>query len=63
MRDSKELAVHEVHVVKKSGDGVPLTVSVTVGPYELGLSFMTSVKKAPRVGDMVRVTYEWGEDE
>lgn len=63
MKNVMELAVTEVRVVTKSGDGTPLTVGVTVGSDVLGLSFTTSVKKAPRVGDIMRVTFEWGEDE
>jgi hypothetical protein len=63
MKNVMELAVHEVRVVTKSGDGTPLTVGVTVGPDTLGMYFTTSVKKAPRVGDIVRMTYEWGEAE
>lgn len=63
MKNVMELAVTEVRVVTKSGDGNPLTVGVTVGPDTLGMYFTTSVKKAPRVGDIMRVTYEWGEGE
>ena len=63
MRNVMELAVHEVRVVTKSGDGTPLTVGVTVGSDVLGPSFTTSVKKAPRVGDIMRVTFEWDEGE
>ena len=63
MKNVMELAVTEVRVVTKSGDGNPLTVGVTAGSDVLGLSFTTSVKKAPRVGDIMRVTFEWGDDE
>ena len=63
MKNVMELAVTEVRVVTKSGDGNPLTVGVIVGSDVLGLSFTTSVKKAPRVGDIMRVTFEWGDDE
>lgn len=63
MKNVMELAVTEVRVVTKSGDGNPRTVGVIVGSDVLGLSFTTSVKKAPRVGDIMRVTFEWGDDE
>lgn len=63
MKNVTELEVHAVRVVKKSGDGTPLTADVTVGHDTLCMYFTTSVKKAPRVGDIMRVTFEWGDDE
>lgn len=63
MKNVMKIPVTEVSTLMRLVTGQPLTVEVVVGDESLGLSFTTSAKKAPRVGDVLRVTYEWGEDE
>ena len=44
-------------------DGEPVMVEVTAKYCDSELTFDTPAKRAPRIGDIVTVAMEWGEDE
>lgn len=54
------LLVKEVRSVITSFEGTPVTVEVVAGIGNNEVAFETNVTKAPKVGDEISVTIEWG---
>lgn len=54
------LFVREVRSVISSVEGAPVTVEVVAGLGNDEAVFETNVTKAPKVGDEISVTIEWG---
>lgn len=54
------LFVREVRGVISSIGGAPVTVEIVAGIGNNEVVFETNVAKAPKVGDEISVTIEWG---
>ena len=57
------LLVREVRSVVTSFEGTPVTVEIAAGNEYNKVTFEANVAKAPKVGDEIAVTIEWGVEE
>lgn len=62
-RKTVELTVELTEVATRNAGGKPASAMVRCCLGLQSAAFTRTLQDAPRVGDMVRVTYEWGEDE